>query len=138
MSIDWSQLNLWAILVSVVAGQVISTVWFVALFGEPWAKEYGASSRQEHTKAIPGYTYGVQLLCTVATTVCLAILQLWAGVDSIGSALILGALVSVGFCVATGLPGQAFLKRWRVAAITLGCQSTMIMVISAILGAWRA
>lgn len=137
MEMNLMTLNWGAVAVSVIAGQIISTVWFVALFGEPWAKEFGVSSKQQHTKEIPGYTYGVQLLCTVVLVLSLALLQQALGVDSIAAALQLGVLVSIGFCIATGLPGQAFLKRWRVAAIALGSQVAMILGISLILGLWR-
>ena len=86
---------------------------------------------------MPGHTYAVQVLCTVSLVVSLAVLQQWLSVDSLPDALKLGLLVAVGFCIATGVPGQAFLKRWRVAAIALGCQATMIIAISLILGVWR-
>ena len=137
MDVSWSGINWWAILASVVAGQVIATVWFVVLFGEPWAEEYGAKDKKQHTKEVPGYTYGVQVLCTIVLVLSLAILQQWLSVDSLMEALQLGVLVAVGFRVATGVPGQAFLKRWRVAAIAFGCQAAMIVAISVILGVWR-
>lgn len=130
-------LNWTAVVVSVIVAQIISTIWFTALFGEPWAKEYGASSKQQHTKEIPAYTYGVQLLCTLALVLSLALLQQALGVDSVVGALQLGVLVAIGFCIATGLPGQAFLKRWRVATIALGSQVAMIVGISLILGSWH-
>jgi hypothetical protein len=134
---DFSQLNWLAVLASVVAGQIISTVWFTALFGEPWAKEYGAGGRKQHTKEIPGYTYAVQALATIVLVLSIALLQRRLDVDTIGESLSLGLLVSVGFAVATGIPGQAFLKRWRVAALASGSQVVMILGISIILGLWR-
>ena len=136
MDLHFDQLNVFAVVASVVAGQVLSTLWFTVLFGDAWAREYGVESRQEHTKQVPGYTYGVQLACTVALTLSLALLQAALGVDSLGQAMGLGAVVALGFCVATGLPGQAFLKRWRAAGIALGSQVMMILVISGVLGAW--
>ena len=45
----------------------------------------------------------------------------------------LAVFVAVGFCIATGVPGQAFLKRWRVVALAYGSQTAMILVISLIL-----
>lgn len=131
-----SDINPLALVVGVVAAQIVSTLWFTVLFGEPWAREYGAASRQQHTAEIPGSTYGVQLLCTVALALSLAVLQRMIGVASVGGGLGLGLLVAVGLSGANILPGQAFLKRWRVAALTAGCQGTMILVISAILAAW--
>jgi len=69
--------------------------------------------------------------------VSLALLHRALGVDSILDAMQVGALVTVGFSVATGLPGQAFLKRWRVAGIAYGSQAAVILGISIILSAWR-
>ncbi|MCA9705016.1 MAG: DUF1761 domain-containing protein [Myxococcales bacterium] len=116
-----------------IVGQLVSTIWFVVLFGEPWAREYGASSKQQHTKEVPPYTYGVGLLCTATLVVALALLQRALGVTTMGGALGLAAFVSVGFCIATGVPGQAFLRRWRVAALAFGSQVAMIVAISAAL-----
>ena len=133
MSFDLAALNWLAILVGVVAGQVVSTLWFVVLFGEPWAREYGAASKQEHTKEVPGYTYGVGVLCTTALVISLALLQAALNVTTVGAALGLGIFVAVGFCIATIVPGQAFLRRWRVATLSFGSQTAMILVISLVL-----
>lgn len=133
MEFEIGALNGWGIVVGVIAGQVVSTVWFVVLFGEPWAREYGASSKQQHTKEVPPYTYAVGLLCTALLVLSLALLQQALAITTLGAALRLGVLVSVGFCIATGVPGQAFLRRWRVALIANGSQTAMILVISTIL-----
>lgn len=137
MTLDFSGLNWAAILACVVAGQIVSTVWFVVLFGEPWAKEYGAKDKKEHAQSIPAFTYAVQLGCTLVLVLALALFQQMIGVDSLGGAIGSGVFVILGFSVSTGLPGQAFLKRWRVAAIAYGSQAAMILVISLILGIWR-
>ena len=131
MDFDFSNLNWLAVIVSVIAAQIISTIWFTTLFGKPWAKEYGASDRKQHTKEVPGYTYGVQVLCTIVLVLSIALAQRWLAIDTFGEALGLGLFVSVGFALATGIPGQAFLKRWRVAALAYGSQAVMI------LGLWR-
>ena len=136
---NWSfdGINWLAVFASLVLGQVISTLWFTVIFGEPWAQEYGAQSRAAHTKEVPPWTYGVQALCTLTLVICLALFQRWLQVETLSAALISGAFVAVGFCVVNIIPGQAFLKRWRVAAITAGCQTTMILATSALLGVWR-
>ena len=122
-----------AILVSVVVGQIVSTLWFVALFGEPWAREYGVASSKEHTKEVPPYTYAVGIACTTALAISLAVLQRAFGVQSVGGALQLAGFVSVGLCIATGVPGQAFLRRWRVALLACGSQVAMIVAMSIVL-----
>lgn len=137
MSLDFGSLNWLAILVSIVIGQVISTVWFTALFGDPWARAYGAESKQQHTKEIPPYTYGVGLLSTAVLTISIALIQRDMSISTIGSALLLGLVLAIGICCATILPGQAFLKRYPVFLMTAGSQSVMILVISIILALWQ-
>lgn len=137
MIFDFASFNWLAIIASIVLGQVISTIWFVVLFGEPWAKEYGVASKQAHTQEIPGYTYGVGLLCTVVLVLSIAALQQMLVIESVRGALGVGLWVAIGLCVATGLPGQAFLKRWRAFLIAYGCQCAMILAISIMLVMWR-
>lgn len=137
MEFGFESFNWLAIVASVIVGQIISTVWFTALFGNAWATEYGATSKQQHTKEIPGYVYGVGLVCTIILVISIAALQQALAITSIGSAIGLGLFVAIGFCAATGLPGQAFLKRWRVFLIAYGSQTVMILAISIILAIWK-
>ncbi|MEM9458157.1 MAG: DUF1761 domain-containing protein [Myxococcota bacterium] len=133
MELDFTALSWVAIAVGIIAGQVVSTIWFVVLFGEPWAREYGAKSKKQHTQEVPPYTYGVGLVCTAALVVSIALLQHALRIQTVGAAIQLAIFLSVGLCVATGVPGQAFLRRWRVALIACGSQVAMILVISTVL-----
>ncbi len=127
-SLDWV-----AILVAIGVGQVVSTVWFVVLFGEPWARAYGAADKKQHAKEIPPYTYAVQVLCTAFMAFTLALFFRLLGVRNLEEALLVVAFVALGFCVATGLPGYAFLKRWKAAGIALGCQVVMLVAMGVVL-----
>lgn len=137
MTLDFGSLNWLAILVSIIAGQIISTLWFTVLFGEPWARAYGAASKQQHTKEIPPFTYGVAILSTALIAISIALLQQALAIGTVSSALLLGLILAVGICSASILPGQAFLKRLPVFLMTAGVQSVMILVISVILTLWR-
>jgi len=86
LDFELAALNPWGILLAILAGQAVSTIWFVVLFGDPWAREYGAPSRKEHTAAVPGYTYAVGLLCTAMLVLSLALLQHALGVDTLAGA----------------------------------------------------
>lgn len=138
MELNFDSLNGLAIAACVVVGQVYLTVWFVVIFGERWAKEYGAKDRKQHTAEVPGYTYGIGLLCVVLLTLGLALLQAALKVQSISGGLTLGLFVALNFCVATAVPGYAFLKRWTACLIAVGSQSTLIVLLSLILSAWSS
>lgn len=137
MTFDFGNLNWLAILLSIVIGQVFLTVWFAVLFAEPWARAYGAADKAAHTKDIPGYTYGVGLACMIALTLGLALLQNSLGVQSLGAGLSSGFVVALCFCLATALPGYAFLGKWNAAAIAIGSQFVVILILSSILAVWR-
>lgn len=137
MSIDLSSLNWLAIVVCIVVGQVVLTVWFVVLFARPWALAYGVDDPKKHTAEVPAYTYGIQVLCMALLAIGLAVVQQAMVVASIGDGLAFGLLVAVCFAVATATPGYAFLRRWRAYFIAMGSQVLLILILSAILAVWK-
>lgn len=137
MEIDIGSLNWLAIAACVVVGQAFLTIWFLVVFGDPWAKAYGVADKARHTAEIPGYTYAIGAGCTFALTLGLAVLQQALRVDSVGQGLAAGLVVVLCFCIATALPGYAFLRRWSAFALAIGSQAGLILILSAILSAWR-
>lgn len=137
MHVELASLNWLAILVSIIAGQFILTIWFAVVFADPWARAYGATDKTQHMKEIPGYTYGVGLVCMIALTIGLALFQQGLGVTSLGAGLGVGLLVALCFTLAAALPGYAFLRKWDAAVLAIGSQFVVILVVSAILAVWR-
>lgn len=137
MELNFSSINWLAVGASIIVGQIFVTVWFTALFGTPWAKAYGAADKQQHTKEIPGYTYGIGLLCTALLTIGIALLQSNLSVSGLGGGLSLGFMIAVLFSISTALPGYAFLKRWDAFVLAMGSQTGLILIISAILAIWK-
>ena len=137
MEIDVGRLHWPAIVTCVVVGQVVLTVWFVVLFGTPWARAYGATSRAQHTKEIPSYTYAIGAVCTLLLTVGLAVLQASLNIMTGTDGLVLGLFVALCFSVATAVPGYAFLRRWPAGFMAIGSQTLLIVIVSVILAAWQ-
>ncbi|MGE0432943.1 MAG: DUF1761 domain-containing protein [Planctomycetota bacterium] len=137
MNIDFGAINWLAIVVCVVVGQIFLTVWFVALFAKPWARAYGVDDAKQHSKEIPGYTYGIGALCVFLLSLGLAGLQQGLGVKTAVDGLVFGGYAAACLCVATALPGYAFLKRWRAGALAIGSQAALIVILSLILALWK-
>ncbi|MEL7104056.1 MAG: DUF1761 domain-containing protein [Pseudomonadota bacterium] len=136
MEVAFSELNWIAIIVAVVAGQVLLTLWFTVLFGDPWAKAYGAESRAAHTKDVPGSAYGVGFACMVALVLATAFLHQAAGVTDLAGGLTFGLIGAVGYGLATVLPGYGFLLKSAAGRIAAGSQASAILLVSLILGAF--
>jgi hypothetical protein len=139
MNLSFASINWLAILACVVAGQVILTVWFVALFAKPWAVAYGGegTTPKQHTQAVPGYTYGIGAVCVLLLSLGVSVLQTALGVNSVGDALQLGLFLALSIFVAMAMPAYAFLRRWSAWFISAGSQITLICVLSVILALWR-
>ena len=133
---DYGNIDWLAILVCVVIGQVFLTIWFLVLFGDPWAKAFGVADKKQHAKEIPGYTYAIGALCVLMLSVGLAVLQQAFAVDSAAGGLQLGLVVALHFCIATALPGYAFLKRWPAFFMAIGSQTALILILSLVLALW--
>ena len=138
MEMNLGSVNWLAILLCVVVGQVFLTVWFAAIFAEPWAKAYGAVDKKQHTAEIPAYTYAIGAVCVALLSVGLAILQAGLGVHGVAGGALVGVFVALSFCIPTALPGYAFLKRWSAFFLAIGSQSLLIVILSIILAAWPA
>lgn len=134
---NFGDLNWLAIVACIVVGQVFLTVWFLVLFGNPWAEAYGVADKKQHAAEIPGYTYAIGAACTFLLTIGLAVLQQALGVATVGAGLAVGLFVALSFCIATALPGYAFLRRWPAFFLAIGSQTVLILLLSGILAVWK-
>lgn len=133
-SISWA-----SVAASFVAGQIFLTLYFTVVFGKPWAEAYEpGKTPAEHTEDVPKYTYGVAAACTLLLAVTVAVLQAALKTSSLGEALLLGLVISVGIVAASMLPGYAFLKKWDACALAAGSQVALTLLVSTIVGAWPA
>ena len=136
MEIGFSAINWIAVIAAVIAGQVLLTLWFTLLFGEAWARAYGAEDRAAHTKAVPGSAYGIGLACMIVLVIGTALLHQAAGINSIGGGLIFGVIAALAYGLATVLPGYGFLLKADAGRIAAGSQAAAILVVSLVLGAF--
>lgn len=137
MNLDLTSLNWIAIGVCLVVGQIFLSIWFIVIFGTPWAKEYGVQDKKQHTKEIPGYTYGIQAVCTLMLILGLAIMQSMIGIKSLLDGLLLGLFVAFFYVIATALPGYIFLKRTNAFLMAIGSQAILVLILSIILAVWK-
>lgn len=137
MELNFINLNWLAILTCIVVGQIFLTVWFLVIFGEPWAKAYGAADKKQHTAEIPPYTYGIGLVCMILLNLGLALFQQTAGIDTLETGFMFGIMIAIFFVIATALPGYAFQKRWPAGILAIGSQTVLILILSSILAVWQ-
>lgn len=135
MELAFSDINWIAVIVAIIVGQIVLTLWFTILFGEPWAKAYGAENRAAHAKDVPGVAYGIGVVCMVVLVVGTALIQAAIGITGIGGGLVFGIVAALAYGVATVLPGYGFLLNTQAGRIAAGSQAAAILAVSLVLGA---
>lgn len=135
MSFDLASVPWLAVLASVVAGQVVLTLWFAVLFADAWARAYGGPSmtKEQHRAEVPPWTYGVGAVCTLTFSVGLSLLRAALGVTSLPGSLALGGFVALFLFVPMALPAYAFTKRYDAFLIGAGSQVALALVVATVL-----
>ena len=128
--LDWLEL-----LLCVVVGQALLTMWFAVLFAAPWARAYGGPSmtKAQHAQEVPGYTYAMGAVCVLLLSIGVAFLQQVIDSGTIGDAVLLALFLGIFVFLAMSIPGYAFLRRWSALLISAGSQLVLILVISVVL-----
>lgn len=94
-----AQISWLAVLVASVGLMALGALWFVALFGGPYAIALGRTDLKEH-KPTPLFFIG-PFLCGAVVTIANASLMHVLNVTSYGSALAFGSVVGLGYLVPT-------------------------------------
>ncbi len=130
--------NWWAILVAVVAANVIGALWFMPKsLGTRWMKEVGISDADVEQGSFPR-----MLALSVVSSFVLGMALSWLnGIyqsASLGDSLLVGLVAGIGVFVMGCVPHYAFQMRTPMHfAIDMGHTVVVIVVMSAIIGLWR-
>jgi hypothetical protein len=139
MSIDLSQINVWAVLVAAIAAFLVGGVWYGALFAKPWVvlNKHSEQAVAEMQKK-QGRNLAVFFVAELVIAAMLAVLVANLGIATALGGLALGLLLWLGDRATIGLsrnvandkPTGAFL-------IDTGYDLASVTVMSVIIGAWR-
>lgn len=127
-----------AILVAALAAQPVGALWFSRLlFAKAWMAEVGFT--EEQIKANPSrMPFVVGFLSPLAMAAVLAWLTGATGWTGVGGGIGMGVLAALGLVAAGGAPHYAFSgKSLRLFLIDMGHTVAVLVVVGAIVGAWR-
>lgn len=141
MRMDFEGLNLWAIVVAALAYFVIGAIWYTALFAKAWIRghrfsEADVASMRERQN--PAVVFPSMLACNLVTGVVLAMLLRGVGAENAGDGAMVGGVVWLGFAGACAMVTHlGALRPMMGFAIDTAYHLVALMVMGAILGAWR-
>jgi hypothetical protein len=133
---DFSVINIWAMLVCGVASMVIGSIWYSPfLFGKRWQREVGLSDEKIKSANMPVIFISTFLL-TVIMSVNMALF--FGGQVGFSDGLLYGFITGL-FWVSAAL-GVIYLyerKSFMLWIINGGYQIIMFTLIGGIVGAWK-
>ena len=141
MSIDFSQINWWAVLVAAVATFFLGAVWYSALFGKLWVKMQGwteEQAREIQAKMNPAIFFGGMLVSYFVLALVTAIFVTSFDLRSAVAGAMLGFLLWLGVAASIHMTGHlASNKPIGAFLIDTGFQFIYLIGMGAIIAGWR-
>ena len=129
------QIHWLAVIVAAVSRMVIGFLWYGPLFGKTWMTALGRT-RDEIGGASSGYAVAAGASLVMAAAFAL-LLTIGTGV-TIVNGIVWGLVLAIGFAATSTLTAAVFENRnWTVAGLSVGYDVISLVVMGAILGAWR-
>jgi uncharacterized protein DUF1761 len=138
--IDLGSINYLAVLVAGAATFLLGGLWYTVLFGKLWQRLHGYSEeklKELQAKMSPPLFFGGMIVCYLVLAFVVAVLITTFKVDSIYDGAVLGALLWL-VAAAIGMTGHlASGKRFGIFLIDTSFQLIYLVMMGALLGAWR-
>jgi hypothetical protein len=141
MPLTFASINYLAVLVAGLIAFLIGGVWYTALFGKQWVKLHGYSEakiKEMQAAMSPPRFFGGMLLCYFVLALVMALLLTGFSEPSALTGAGLGFLLWLGPTAAVAMTGHiASDKPLALYLIDVGCQLLYLILMGAVLGAWR-
>ncbi len=139
MSLSLAAINWWAVLVAAVAGFMVGGVWYGALAAKAWVRVHGFSADTiERMRKLQARNFSLFFVLDIVMALVLALLTGAAEATSAGQGALLGALLWAGVAAPIAAAKDAACVRpFQAWAIDTGHELALLVVMGAILGAWR-
>lgn len=140
MSIDFAQINFWAVLVAAVATFLLGGMWYTALFGKLWVKLQGWS--EEQVKEIqasmnPAVFFGGMLVAYFVVALVIAILVTSFDLRGAAAGATLGFVLWVAVAAIYMTGHLASHKPIGLFLIDASFQLIYLIGTGALIAAWR-
>lgn len=130
--------NWLAVVVAVVAHQVLGFLWYGPLFGRMWMSARGTTREEMQARGVSPAPFVVAGIGSLLSAIALALLLSLADeVDAIDG-LMVGLLAGIGFAAPTSATAAAYEEgNPTVTWLYIAYQVAGFAIMGAILGAWR-
>ena len=138
MTLHFHELNIWAILVSVVVMMILGALWYSpVLFGNTWLKLIGKKP-EDIKKEDANKSMGFAIIPAILHTLTLALLLNFVHAQTIADGLIVASLAAVGFIFMSLFNLVLFEDRsFKLTLLNAGYPFCALNIIAIILVMWQ-
>ena len=140
MTLNFESVNWLAVAVSAIATFFLGGIWYSAL-SKPWQRLHGYTDEQvARMKKLrpPAVFFGGMIVSYAILAAVLGVLFASVGIASLSGGLTMGLLLWLGVAAPIGITAWiASDKVFGAFAIDLAYQLAFLLMVGAILGAWR-
>ncbi len=140
MTLNYESVNWLAVAVAAIATFFLGVIWYTAL-AKPWQRLHGYTDEQlarMKTARPPAVFFGGMVVSYSMLAAVLGILFASVGINSLGAGVTMGLLLWLGVALPIGITAWiASEKPFGAYAIDLAYQLVFLLMVGAILGAWR-
>jgi hypothetical protein len=141
MSLDLAGLNWPAVLVGAVVYFVIGALWFAPqVFGKPWMAAIGWDESRPRPEMNP-VSYAGPAIFYLVSAIATTLLARATGTDNLTEGITLGLVVGLGYALVVTATDAVFdpnkPKPWNWFAISGSYHVVSLVLVGAIIGAWR-
>ena len=131
---DLGEINWLAVLVAVVAAQVLGFLWYGPLFQKTWIAALGKSREEIEPNQV---ALVVSVVASALAAIGIAIILTMSNTPDLPSGIKIGALAAIGFAVPTIITQTLYEDRsMTLGWIYSGYMLVALLAMGAILGAW--
>ena len=142
---DFSSINWWAVIASVLASMIIGSIWFSPkMFYPPWQKALAQIDTSDLNDQNMGPVIRIFAFVIVASLIQAIFMALMvnamgsmSGGATLGSGALTGFLLWLGFVAPSSLTNKLFVDRVQAWYYEVGNHLVAFVVMGAILGAWH-
>lgn len=130
-------INYIAVLVATIASMILGAVWYApAVFGKEWMRLTNLTAKD--TKQNRGAPMALMLVGSLVASYVMAHFVAFTNATTVADGIRTGAWIGVGFVFTAAMSESIFSHRpARLLAITGGYQIVNLIMLGAILAAWR-
>lgn len=139
MTLNFSEINFWAVLVCAVATFMVGGLWYGLVFAKAWVAVHEFSDDQVASMAKKqGRNFAIFFATDLIMATVISLLAVNLGVASAVQGAVLGLLIWVGISATSGAAKNAACDKSLPAyLIDTGHELAALVVMGVIIGAWR-